>query len=120
MLLNLLLFISTVLVTAQADVGQQLEAQQFRLAEVRVDLTAREQDTKLKASVEAAQANKQPESPTQPNEAQITQAANHIAHVFEREPGPKLRQVLKRKKAKPHGRMSFASADLLTERPAPT
>ena len=95
LLLNLLLTVPTVLVAAQADVGQRLEAQQFRLAEVRVDLTAREQDTKLKASVEAAQANKQPESPTQPNEAQITQAANHIAHVFERNLGQSYAKFLR-------------------------
>jgi hypothetical protein len=110
--LNLLLAVPTVLVAAQADIGQRLDAQEFRLAELRVDFTAREQEAKLKASVEAAQASKQPENATPTDQAQITQAANHIAHVFERSLGHSYAKLLKPGRTGDH----LASADLLRAR----
>jgi uncharacterized protein YaiL (DUF2058 family) len=82
--LNLLLAIPTVLVAAQADVALRLNAQESRLAELSIDWTARERDAQLRVAAEAAKNDKQAENTPQPSDAQITQTANHIAHVFER------------------------------------
>jgi len=87
LLLNLLLAIPSVLVAAQADIGQRLDARDFNLAALRVDFTARERAAQLDAAVEAAKNNKQVDNSPQPNQAQITQTANRIGQVFERHLG---------------------------------
>jgi uncharacterized membrane protein YgcG len=87
LLLNLLMAIPTVLVAAQADVAQRLDAREFRLAELRVDFTARERAAELSTAIEAAKNNKQADNTPQPNQVQITQTANHVGQVFERSLG---------------------------------
>ena len=87
LLLNLLIAIPTALVAAQADVAQQLDAREFRLAELRVDFTARERAAELSTAIEAAKNNKQADNAPQPSQEQITQTANHVGQVFERSLG---------------------------------
>jgi hypothetical protein len=94
LLLNLLLAIPTVLVAAQADVAQRLDAREFRLAELRVDFTARERAAELNTAIEAAK-NDEAENSPQPDQVQITQAANHIGQVFERSLGEALGKLVR-------------------------
>jgi len=95
LMLNLLMAIPTVLVAAQADVAQRLDAREFRLAELRVDFTARERAAELSTAIEAAKSNKQADNTPQPNQAQITQTANHVGQVFERSLGESLGKLVR-------------------------
>jgi uncharacterized membrane protein YgcG len=85
--LNLLMAIPTALVAAQADVALRLDAREFRLAELRVDFTARERAAELSTAIEAQKSVKPPDNTPQPNQVQITQTANHVGQVFERSLG---------------------------------
>src|SRR5262249_763367 len=87
LLLNLSTAIPTALVPAQADVALRLDAREFRLAELRVDFTARERDAELNTAIEAAKNNKQADNTPQPSQDEITRTANHVGQVFERSVG---------------------------------
>ncbi|MDB5601168.1 MAG: hypothetical protein JWN71_3212 [Xanthobacteraceae bacterium] len=117
LLLNLLLAVPTVLVAAQADVAQRLNAQQFRLAELSIDWTARERAAQLGAATEAAKNDKQADSTPQSSDAQVTQAANHIAHVFERHLGNTYGKLVRSSRSAEHltpadGELIKAHADM--------
>jgi hypothetical protein len=112
LLLNLLLAVPTVLAATQADVAQRLDIREFRLAELRIDFTARQRAAELDAAVEAAKNQKQADATTQPNDAQITQTANHAGQVFERSLGEQFGRLVRGDRAEDQ----LTAAELLKAR----